>query len=130
LLTARGVKPICEFQQVFKSTHLFGAFSPVDGNHFIKNLGKCTTENFQNYLNNFSLIKPAELKIVVLDNAAYEGGEVIIYDVMGRRVATVETGRAPSLQTTSLETTIDVSHLPAGMYFIKIGEKTVKFVKE
>ena len=60
----------------------------------------------------------------------YEGGEVTIYDVMGRRVAAVETGRAPSLQTTSPETAIDVSNLPSGMYFIKIGEKTAKFVKE
>ena len=60
----------------------------------------------------------------------YEGGEVQIFDLMGRRVATaVETGRAPSLHSTP-ETAINVSHLPSGMYFIKIGEKTVKFVKE
>jgi hypothetical protein len=30
-LTARGVKPICPFQQVFKSTYLFEAFSPITG---------------------------------------------------------------------------------------------------
>jgi hypothetical protein len=28
-LTAKGVKPICPFHQVFKSTYLFGAFSPA-----------------------------------------------------------------------------------------------------
>jgi len=27
-LTAKGVKPVCNFQQVFKSLYLFGAFSP------------------------------------------------------------------------------------------------------
>jgi hypothetical protein len=26
--------------------------------------------------------------------------------------------------------TIDISHLPAGMYFLKIGNKTARFVKE
>ena len=66
-LTARGVKPVCDFQQVFKSTYLFGSFSPIDGSHFIQNLAKCTADNFQIYLNNFSLIKPAEFKVIVLD---------------------------------------------------------------
>jgi hypothetical protein len=78
LLTARGIKPVCDFQQVFKSTHLFGSFSPIDGNHFIQNQDKCTTENFQNYLNNFSLLKPAELKVVVLDNGAFHKAKKLI----------------------------------------------------
>ena len=55
---------------------------------------------------------------------------VQIFDVMGRCVAIVETGRAPSLQTTSPETIINVSHLSPGVYFLRIGEKTAKFVKE
>ena len=63
----------------------------------------------------------------ICDNAICD---IVIYDLMGRRVATVETGRAPSLQSTSPETTIDVSHLMPGIYFLKIGEKTAKFVKE
>ena len=62
----------------------------------------------------------------ICDNAICD---IEIYDLMGRRVATVETLRATSLHPTS-ETTIDVSHLPTGMYFLKIGNKTVKFVKE
>jgi transposase len=78
LLTARGIKPVCAFQQVFKSTYLFGAFSPIDGSHFIQNLAKCSTENFQNYLNQFSLIKPTELKIVILDNAAFHKAKKLI----------------------------------------------------
>jgi hypothetical protein len=78
LLTARGIKPICDFQQVFKSTHLFGSFSPIDGSHFIENLGKCTTENFQHYLSNFSFIKPTELKLVVLDNGAFHKAKRLI----------------------------------------------------
>jgi transposase len=77
-LTARGIKPVCDFQQVFTSTHLFGSFSPIDGSHFIQNLGKCTTENFQSYLNNFSLVKPKELKLVVLDNGAFHKAKKLI----------------------------------------------------
>jgi transposase len=77
-LTAKGVKPVCAFQHVFKSTHLFGAFSPIDGSHFIQNLGKCITENFQTFLNNFSLIKPKELKIVILDNGAFHKAKKLV----------------------------------------------------
>ena len=31
MLTARGVKPVCSFQQVFKSTYLLGAYAALDG---------------------------------------------------------------------------------------------------
>ena len=53
----------------------------------------------------------------------YEGGEIQIYDLMGRTLMSLKTLPSP-------ETTIDVSHLPSGIYFLKIGNKTVKFVKE
>ena len=33
-LTAQGIKPVCEFQHVFKSIHLFEAYSPIYGDHF------------------------------------------------------------------------------------------------
>jgi hypothetical protein len=33
-LTASGVKPIVKFQQVFLSTYLYGAFSPITGDKF------------------------------------------------------------------------------------------------
>ena len=56
---------------------------------------------------------------------------VEIYDVMGRCVATVETRLIASLQSASSETTIDVSHLPAGVYFVRISNEFVgKFIKE
>jgi transposase len=63
---------------VFQSTHLFGSFSPMDGSHFIQNLGKCTTENFQEYLNNFSQLNPAELKLIVLDNGAFHKAKRLV----------------------------------------------------
>ena len=70
-LTAKGVKPICPFQQVFQSTYLFGAFSPLDGNSFLLILPKCNNDNFQIYLDKFSLLNTNELKVIVLDNGAF-----------------------------------------------------------
>ena len=70
-LTARGVKPICSFQQIFQSTYLFGAFSPINGASFLLELPFCNTDSFQLFLNEFSMQNQDELKIVVLDNGAF-----------------------------------------------------------
>ena len=70
-LTARGVKPICTFQQVFKSTYLFGAFSPINGDSLQLILPGCNGDNFQIFLDNLSIQKPDEFKIMVLDNGAF-----------------------------------------------------------
>jgi transposase len=70
-LTAKGVKPICPFHQVFKSLYLYGAFSPVDGNYFMLELPACNANLFQVFLNEFSKQNPTELKIMVLDNGAF-----------------------------------------------------------
>lgn len=70
-LTSKGVKPICVFQQVFKSTYLFGAFSPINGDSFLLELPFCSTETFQIYLDEFSKQNVNELKIIVLDNGAF-----------------------------------------------------------
>ena len=47
---------------------------------------------------------------------------VEIYSVVGQMVGAYPCGRP--------ETTIDISHLANGMYFLKFGNKTVRFVKE
>lgn len=71
MLTANGVKPACVFQQVFKSTYLYGAFSPLTGNMFCLELPFCNSDNFQIYLNEFAKENPKEFKIMVLDNGAF-----------------------------------------------------------
>jgi len=71
MLTAAGVKPECPFQQVFKSTYLYGAFSPLSGDMFCFELPFCNAYNFQIYLNEFSMERPQEFKIIVLDNGAF-----------------------------------------------------------
>jgi transposase len=70
-LTAIRVKPICTFHQVFKSTWLAGAFSPITGDHFQMILPQCNADNFQIFLNDFSKENPMELKIIVLDNGRF-----------------------------------------------------------
>jgi transposase len=70
-LTAKGIKPICKFQQVFKSLYLFGAFSPITGDHFELEMPYCNTQTFQVYLNEFSKSSPEEYKILLLDNGAF-----------------------------------------------------------
>jgi len=70
-LTAKSVKPICPFHQVFQSTYLFGTFSPLNGNKFMLELPNCDSTNFQIFLDEFSMENPNELKIMVLDNGAF-----------------------------------------------------------
>lgn len=77
-LTAKGVQPICPFQQVFKYTYLFSAFSPIDGNQFQLELPACNSEMFQLYLDEFSKTNPLEYKIIVLDNGAFHKAKSLI----------------------------------------------------
>ena len=70
-LTAVGIKPICPFQQVFQSTYLFGAFSPITGDSFMLEMPSCNGDNFQLFLDEFSKENPDEFKIIVLDNGDF-----------------------------------------------------------
>jgi transposase len=50
---------------------LFGAFSPITGDHFELEMPFCNTDTFQIYLNEFSSSFPEEYKILLLDNGAF-----------------------------------------------------------
>ncbi|HTN19339.1 MAG TPA: IS630 family transposase [Pelobium sp.] len=76
-LTAKGVKPICPFHQIFKTVYLFGAFSPIDGDKFLLEMPNCNSDNFQIFLNEFSLQNPTEFKIMVLDNGAFHKAKAL-----------------------------------------------------
>lgn len=56
---------------MFKSTYLYGAFSPITGDKFLLELPQCNSELFQIYLDEFSNFNKDEFKIVVLDNGAF-----------------------------------------------------------
>ena len=70
-LTAKGIKPICPFHQVFKTLYLFGAFSPINGDKFLLEIPNCNADNFQVFLDTFCTQNPEEFKIMVLDNGAF-----------------------------------------------------------
>jgi len=77
-LTAKGIKPICSFQQVFKSLYLFGAFSPITGEHFELELPNCNTDTFQIFLNEFSKSSHNEFIVLLLDNGAFHKAHNLI----------------------------------------------------
>jgi hypothetical protein len=58
----------------------------------------------------------------------YPISDISIFDMLGKRVASVETLRATSLQPQPA-TTLDISHLPAGTYIMRItiGEETTSW---
>lgn len=70
-LTAKGIQPVCVFQQVFEYVYLFGAFSPITGDKFMLEMPFCNADTFQIFLNQFSEQEPDEYKIIVLDNGPF-----------------------------------------------------------
>lgn len=70
-LTASGVKPIVNYQHVFKTTYLYGSYSPINGDSFVWEINGVSSKIFEAYLDAFSKYKPKEYKIVVIDNAGF-----------------------------------------------------------
>jgi len=70
-LTASGVKPIVNYQHVYRTTYLYGSYSPVNGDSFVWEVNGVSTEIFEAYLDEFSKYNPKEYKIVVIDNAGF-----------------------------------------------------------
>jgi len=70
-LTAKGIKPIVNYQHAFKSTYLYGSFSPINGDYCVFEIEGTTSEIFYKYLCAFSDYKPYEFKIIIIDNAGF-----------------------------------------------------------
>ena len=70
-LTARGIKPIVNYKHAFKSTYLYGSYSPVNGDLFVWEINRADTKIFEAYLKAFSKHRETEYKIVVIDNAGF-----------------------------------------------------------
>jgi transposase len=77
-LTAKGIKPITPYQHRFKNFYLFGAYSPVNGDHFTLEFPYCNGDCFEQYLEAFSAYKPNEFKILLLDNGAFHKAKQLI----------------------------------------------------
>ena len=70
-VTASGVKPIVSYQHIYKTTYLYGSYSPINGDSFVWEINGVDTTIFEAYLQAFSQHKPNEYKIVVIDNAGF-----------------------------------------------------------
>lgn len=77
-LTARGIKPIVEYQHVYKTTYLYGSYSPMNGDSFVWEINGVDSAIFESYLDHFSKYKPKEFKIVVIDNAGFHSTKNIV----------------------------------------------------
>ena len=77
-LTARGVKPLVSYQHRFKNFYLFGAYSPVNGDHFTLEFPYCNGPCFEQYLEAFSTHQPDEFKILLLDNGAFHKAKQLV----------------------------------------------------
>lgn len=69
---------MCNFQQVFEYTYLFGAFSPLTGEQLQLELPYCSADTFQLFLDHLSQQNPAEYKIMVLDNGAFHKAKKLV----------------------------------------------------
>ncbi|OGU55844.1 MAG: hypothetical protein A2X64_11430 [Ignavibacteria bacterium GWF2_33_9] len=72
---------------------------------------------------NLSLYPNPATSTITLTGVSEGVSECEIYDVLGEKVMTIETRSNVSLQQ------IDVSALPPGVYFVKVGDLGQKFVK-
>ena len=71
MLTVKGVKPICNYQQTFENTYLFGAFSPITGDKFLLELPECNADMFQLFLDNMSLQSPDVVESKLAEDLMY-----------------------------------------------------------
>ena len=66
---------------------------------------------------------PVKEQLTVKNEQLSEGSVIEIYDAAGK----LQKSKIVNLQSAIV---IDVSHLSSGIYFLKAGDNTVKFVKE
>ena len=78
MITAKGVKPIAPYQHKFKNLYLFGAFSGINGAHFLLEMPYCNSDTFQVFLDLFAQSDPNEFKILILDNGAFHHAKTLI----------------------------------------------------
>ncbi len=71
VLTIKGIKPVEKYKHSYKYFWLWGSFSPITGDaHYMISDG-VSKAAFIAYLDDLSQYKPKELKIVIIDNAAF-----------------------------------------------------------
>ena len=78
LLTACGIKPIGEWQWLFKAFWLYGAVEPATGESFFLQFSHVDTECFQRFLNEFAQVYPDSLNIIQVDNGRFHTSKKLV----------------------------------------------------
>jgi transposase len=78
LITAFGVKPIGQWQWLFKAFWLYGAVEPATGESFFLQFSHVDTACYQRFLDEFSQTFPDSLNIVQVDNGRFHKGKDLI----------------------------------------------------
>lgn len=78
LITASGVKPIGQWQWLFKAFWLYGAVEPLRGESFLLQFSHVDTQCYQRFLSEFSQTYPDSLNILQVDNGRFHKGKDLI----------------------------------------------------
>lgn len=78
LITACGIKPIGQWQWIFKAFWLYGAVEPATGESFFLQFSHVDTECYQRFLDEFSKAYPDSLNILQVDNGRFHTSKNLI----------------------------------------------------
>jgi len=78
LLTACGVKPIGQWQWLFKAFWLYGAVEPLTRESFFLQFSHVDTQCHQWFLSEFSKAYPASLNILQVDNGRFHTSQDLV----------------------------------------------------
>lgn len=70
-ITLKKVKPLVQVQWKFKAFYLYGVVEPLTGELLIREYKRVNTENFQQFLNDFSQHYPHDFHVIQADNARF-----------------------------------------------------------
>lgn len=78
LITACGIKPIGQWQWLFKAFWLYGAVEPATGEAFFLQFSHVDTQCYQRFLDDFSKAYPGTLNILQVDNGRFHTSNDLI----------------------------------------------------
>ena len=78
LITACGIKPIGQWQWLFKAFWLYGAVEPATGASFFLQFSHVDTDCYQKFLDEFSQAYPDSLNVLQVDNGRFHKGQKLV----------------------------------------------------
>lgn len=78
LITACGVKPIGQWQWLFKAFWLYGAVEPATGSSFFLQFSHVDTKCYQAFLNQFSQAYPDSINLLQVDRGRFHTGKKLV----------------------------------------------------